>query len=521
MPKEKFLQILGESRAVAEEYRRGRGGINYVHSLVNMEPSSSIKGEITRSKGFKEIYDTKIDSPMQNIAFAKDSNSVLKFIGICNKKVIDIANWKTTTPSHSVKGSVTNLGYVDIIPCSDKNLGEILVLLDGDYPNYYNFTSVAQLHTNHKSTFGLFTNGRLWSNKIDEKGLIWGSAPDDTADYDVLHFAGFLLFGSNFDAATAMSTIFIPFDNSTHIVVAKKNEMYAISGNSFDLENSSTPFLPYTLNLGGAGTLSPRGLIQVDQEVFILGETDIKQYSSIVSDNGVLKPKDSSEAERSIYRDNINPAFMADSFMFYNQYDGRDGRIYSFVPTIEAGKCNYAFCLDRMTAGWFRRDFHYFNFTCYAVDPSTNKMYLGSSDGKIYEFNPEAYYSYNGNGYSSFVDYGFVDFGLPSATKTISPSSWIDIETSGATNVDLTIIKKNENGYVKPSKINLTVNPLQGLYDSSKYDETLYNAKLSARKKLDLKGSFEEIAVQLKIFEPDVNIIIKGMELEAQSSGSN
>jgi len=84
--------------------------------------------------------------------------------------------------------------------------------------------------TTHVASFGIFLNGRLWTNDINEPALLKGSKAFTIDDFTGVDDAVFYLMGNNTNPINCMSAMFLPFYNTTNIIVAKQNELWALSG---------------------------------------------------------------------------------------------------------------------------------------------------------------------------------------------------------------------------------------------------------------------------------------------------
>ena len=508
---EVFSNIKGESRAYKETERKTAKGNAFVYSCINMEPDYQA-GVLTTSKGFKKILSLNNYKKVDNINISLSDAGAWRFTAISGGAVYDIANWQSGTISKSVKHTGMNENFTDIIPVNDRTDGSnYLVLLDGGYPKKYDFSTVANLTENHNASFGMFYNDRLWTNDVDEKNLAKWSAAGDPSAFTTVNNAGFLPMGDALNPLTAMSTLYVPQDNSTHIVLAKRDEIWGISGNSGSIEDA-TRFQSYSMNIGETGTQSPRGLCKAGQEVYVLGDSDIKPYSTL-NNYGIIKPNDISENIRPIYRENVNKDKLDQAFMFFDDFGGKTGRLYSFVPTNSLERNTKAFVYD-YSGGWFRRDFHSFGFSCMCKDPLTNKIYAGDYFGNIYEFNTG--FNYDGKAYSKFVDFGFVDFGAPKISKSSGVNSYIDMEVINAESLEIATLIKNNNA-ILASKKTLSFENYKYGYDEVSYNETIYDYKHEIKEAIEMEGVFDEFCVQVSNTSIDTNFKIKKLYLEAEA----
>lgn len=508
-----FNNIKGEDRSV---YDLDRGNNpNSVYSLINFEPTKQA-GKIKVSKGFSLVCDTGSRKPIQNMNISKDDNKNYKFTSISGGSIYDISNWKTTA---SVSKKATGLkkdGFIDIVPAtkSDTETGtstSFLVILDGvKILQKYDYSTLSDLSAataNHVASFGTFLNGRLWTNSVEEPALIKGSKAFTIDDFTGVDDAVFYQIGNNNNPITCSTAIFLPFYNTTNLIIAKSNELWAISGTMPD------DFQVFRLaeDEAGVGTQSPRGMIEVQGDLIILEDNIPRRYSTSIQQTGVLKPQEIGLPIKDSWLQDVNVDSLSNGFVFFSSIEGLAGQIYNFVPnTIE--NCNQAFVYDRQ-GSWFRRKFYNYSFTAYAIDSSDHSVYVGDSVGRIFKLNDG--YTYNGDTYKAFLDTGLTDFGASEAQKTGTPFSCIENDIYENTSFSLDIVKKARNGNITESttkNFNLTRQKFQ--YDLSKYDDSFYTDKSTVKSLFSL-GSFHSCKVQLSLENNGYNFTINNLILDA------
>ena len=508
---ENMKEIMGEGRNIDDLDRRYLKK-QTVYSMVNFE-NSLFQGKITPSKGITKILQISDKMPLQNIKFSKDDNGVAKLTAVSNGNIYNVVDWTTTATVTKIDDGLHKTNFVDIISVTKKDIVagtsvSFLTFLDGsNYPQKYDYSTISNLTTNHKASFGIFLNERLWTNDIDEPALFRFSSaflPDDFGT-TAPATGGFKQIGENTNPLTAVSSIFIPGDNNSHIILAKSNQIWGVSG------TDSTNYQQYLINNNEAGTNSPRGLITLGQELLILGNDDIYRYSTLTQ-QGIITRKDISDPIRKIYKENINTDYMSNAFMFFDNKENNTGRIYSFVPTI-LDKINEAFVYDR-SGLWFRRNFDTNYFTCIDKDPDSGLVYVGDIFGNIFLLNDG--YTYNGNDYQCYIDFGFKDFGT-GVTKSGTPNNFIEINTSEDIDITLDILKIGKNGGIfSKDTVTLPFKRKKYRYDTAKYGNSIYSNSTRVRQEFEI-GLFSKLKVQLKL-EKAQNFTINEINLECYES---
>lgn len=513
-----YKGIKGMRRDIASYLlSEARRNIPYVYQLINIEPST-IEGYLQRSKGISLIVDLGINAPLQNIAFSKDNNRIAKFTAVAQGKIYNIKDWTETTPSYELKTSAVlkTSGFVDIVPCQDVTNGNTIVLLDGvTIPQSYTYgTSVSNLFSD-SSTFiastGKFINDRLWLNDVDEAELKRWSKGGDITDFTTLDDSGFLPMGNRDNPVTACHEVFVAGSTNTNILVAKEDKLWGISGKNGD-STSDYRFHQYPLN-NTLGTPSPRGIIGVGQDLIVMGNNDIAQYGSALKGDGTFKVKDIFTPIRGFYKEKLNRSYASSAFLYHNQDDGRDGRIYGFLPEGSRTDNSFAFVYDRI-GGWYSRNFFQYSFTCAARDPETGRLYLGSSDGKIYLMDEG--YSYNNQDYLSYLETGWNNFGKTIDGKAATKNCRITAEVSEDTDIDFNFLKKYEQGPVASDQQTITFGNFDARYNQTLYDEKFYNIGLAQTKELYISGVFDELNIQMKVRDADVAFKLRDINLEAE-----
>ena len=507
-----FNQIKGEDRSVYDLDRQSP--ITSTYSCINLQPSKKL-GKLEISPGFTLVCDTETRNPIQNMNISRDDSGDLKFTAISEGKIYDIADW-TSTPVITEKATGLKAeGFIDIVPStkSDVNTGtsvSFLTILDGVLiPQKYDYSSLTPFPntTTHVASFGIFLNGRLWTNDINEPALLKGSKAFVIDDFTGVDDAVFYLMGNNTNPITCMTAMFLPFYNTTNIIVAKQNELWALSGSTPD------DFTPYriTEDEGGIGTQSPRGMIEVQGDLIILEDSIPRRYSTSIQQTGVLKPEEIGLPIKDAWLEEVNTEYLKNSFVFFASKEGITGRIYNFVPNV-IDACNEAFVYDRAGA-WFRRKFYNYSFTCYAIDPTDHTIYLGDNIGRIFKFNDG--YSYNGDSYKAFLDTGWMDFGAVEAQKTGTPFSYIENDIYADTNLSLGIIKRGRNGNLTEETMkNFNLVRQEFQYDLSRYDESFYTDRTTVKSLFSL-GSFHTCKIQLSLDNNGSDFTINNLVLDA------
>jgi|GEM_PF-2265283 len=510
---ELFTYIKSEDRSQKATKRNTTVGITSVDSLINIEPDYKT-GVLRVSKGFVEKIHLGTRNPVRNINITKDGSGNYKFTAIQNGKVFDITNWRSGTIAKTEKHSGLTDTYTHIVPATETGVASYLVLLSGtDYPQKYDFNSVTQLTSNHKANFGVFVNDRLWTDDVDEPARVRWSAAGIPDNFTTVDNSGSLLIGSSLKPLTAMSSMFVPAYQSTNIVLAKEDEMHAVTGNSGDSSDANR-FRQYEYSKERVGTSSPRGLQKAGSELFILCKDNIVPFSTL-NNQGYIRPQDISKPIRPLLKDRMNPDYLENSFMAFLD-EGENGRLYSFVPFVGYDKNNVSFVYD-FSGGWFRREYHHYAFTCITKDPQTGQVFAGDVNGNIYEFNTG--YNYNGEGYKKVISLGDVDFRLPSSTKTHSARSYIEIEapTGGVDNIK--IEKQDKIGSaVLLDTFEFDIENYKAIYDDSQYDLSVFDDSRTIKKYLDFKGCFDKTKIIISNFDADTNFKINEIYLEADAS---
>lgn len=503
-----FKQITSEGRNIDDLDRQQAKKVSQVYSLINFEPSGKI-GKIRPSKGISLIGQVDARKPIQNLKFSKNNAGTTKLTAIANGIIYDITGWSSTATITQIATGLHSTNFVDIVSCTKKDIGagtidNFLVLLDGDnYPQKYDYSTKSNLTTNHKASFGLFVGERLHTNDITEKALWRYSKAYEPDDFTTADNAGFKQIGDNSNPLTAATNIFIPADNSSHIILAKEDQIWAISG------NTPSSFAQYQINKT-VGTKSPRGLIEVNQDLLILDKADIHRYSTLGS-QGLLNQKKISDRIRDIYKESVNTSYLNNAFLFYDIYDNNAGRIYCFFPT-KTSNINEAMVYDR-NDGWFRRYFNNYYFTCADKDPDTGIAYAGDIFGNIWQLNTG--YKYNNDNYRCFIDFGFLDFGV-SVVKTGTPNNYLEIEAKEDANVNLNILMLGkEGGFYGQQEKTLSFIRKKYQYGSAKYGHALYSESTRIRKEFET-GIFNKLKIQLSM-DAAKDIEFNELYLEAES----
>lgn len=502
--------ITGEGRDIDDLDRKVLKKIT-IPTMINFEPSKKV-GKITPSKGITKIYQLAEKTSIQNIKFSKDNTGITKLIGVSGGNIYNITGWTGTTSSNKITAGLHKTNFVDIIPCTKKDIlaGTIenfLTLLDGyNYPQKYDYSTVSTLTTSHKASFGKFINESLHTNDIAEPALWRYSSAYTPEDFETTSpsTGGFKLLGDNSNPLTAVSSIFIPTDNNSHIILAKKNQIWGISG------TSSTNFQQYLINENEVGTKSKRGLISLGQEILILGDDDIYRYTTLTQQGIINTKKSISDPIREIYKNKINTEYIHNSFMFFDNKENNTGRIYSFIPTA-LEFINEAFVYDRQ-GGWFRRNFNANYFTCIDKDPDSGLLYAGDSFGNIFLLNDG--YDYNGENYECFLDFGFMDFGT-GFTKTGTANNFLEIDTKEDINITLNLLKLGKDGGIYgQNEITLPFKRKKYQYDTSKFNQAIFSESTRARQEFET-GVFNKIKIQMKL-EKAQDFIINELNLESE-----
>ena len=500
--------ITGESQEFSEEdkaYTKNKG--RFVKSMVNFEPADE-EGNIDLSKGFSLIHDTGIRSPFQNIEFAIDDNGITRFIGAVSGNLVEISNWKDT-PSHEIKSTaLATSGFVDIIPVTKKITGSFenyLVILDGTECKKFDFTSLSQLATGiHKASFGIFANDVLFTNDMDEKALFRFSGALDPEDFTSVGNSGFVQLGTNTNPITGACPIFVPADNSTNIIVTKKNQTYAVSG--------TTTYNQYIFS-EQIGARSPQGLIALGQEVIFCNNENITQLTAL-SYNGTLRPKNIANPIQKKYQSLINADAMQNSFIFN---DKKNYKMYFMLPsTFEYPSIAYGLTPK---LGFFRRDFYENQFTCSATDPDTGEIYLGDIYGRIFKFNSG--YTYNGKSYTAYIEYGKTDFGSSKIKMGLTQAgdkiTKIVAKVSEDVNISLETQKYSRSGAVQALETKDLVfkRKNEARYGRALYGQSTYSNYDIIEKSFEL-GVFDAINVTVKCEANGSPITIKELTLLAE-----
>ncbi len=499
--------IYGESQEFSEEdkaYTKNKG--KFVQSMVNFEPAEE-EGNIDLSMGFELIHDTGIRSPFQNIEFAVDDNGTTRFIGAVAGNLLEISDW-TSTASHEIKSSaLATSGFVDIIPVTRKVTGAFenyLVILDGTECKKFDYTSLSLLKTGvHKASFGIFVNDRLFTNDMDEKALFRWSDALDPQGYTVNN-SGFVQLGTNTNPITGACPIFVPADNTTNIVVTKKNQTYAVTG--------TTTYAQYIFS-EEIGARSPQGLIALGQEVIFCNDTNIYQLTALTY-NGTLRPKNIANPIQKKYQSLINKSSMNNSFIFN---DKKNSKMYFMLPsTFEYPSIAYGLTSK---LGFFRRDFFENQFTCSATDPDTGEIYLGDIYGRIFKFNSG--YTYNEKPYLSYIEYGKTNFASNKIKMGVSQAGdkRTQLTAKVTENIDLSleIQKYSRNGAIQSfeSKPISFKRKNEARYNKALYNQSAYSKYDIIEKSFEL-GVFDTINLTLKHEANGSPITIKELTLLAE-----
>jgi hypothetical protein len=526
---EQYDLTTGMRRDIPEDKRSKMFGsqIPYMYSLINIQPGT-VKGELERSPGFTLISDLGTKKPVQNLIFSKQSevslsgltiSSITRCTAASNGKIFDIDNVLNTTPIVTEVSSIFSPdNYIGLIPCFDLKLANVITIVDGlNIPYKYDFLSVTPLidttiayNNNFVSSFGIFKNNRLWLNRILEPGRMGWSKGGDITDHIAVNDAGSLNVGDGDTPLTAIGDIFISQSKNADLLLAKRDRLYAITGNNGDM-SSDTRFQWYNISEATDGTDSPSGLVRIGNDALLLGRSDITQYSSLVSPNGVIKPVDIFTPLRNYYREIVNTSKAQDFWAIFNNEEGLSGRIYNFMCRTNLAKNNYAFSFDR-TGAWFLRDFYQYSFKCGAVNPDDGHIYLGSYDGKIYRMDKDKY-SYAGNDYISFMDTGFSNYGVSSDIKYTTDDCQMEMEVSDDLEVDLTYIKKSSRGQITSTKQSVMFSTYRSKYNQSYYDESYYSPSVGQLMPIDIDGVFDSLAVQFSAKAKDVYFKFKNLDL--------
>jgi len=460
--------VIGEtSRYFDKDIAYSKKAGMYVYKLINFEPDDE-EGKLRVCKGLEKVIRVPSNEKIVNFKFSRDDNGVQHLTVVSGNKLYEIFDWDTS-PRAELRANDIGDGYVSIIPVTDKDYSggtytEYLAILDGGNPRKYDYNSLSSLSTNHNARLGLYVNDRLITNDEDEKALVhWSKA----------------------------GSIFVPYDNTTHVIIAKRDEMHAIYG------TSSTEFGQYELNIGTCGTRSPQGLVQVGQEIFILHDTEIKRYSTLRS-QGILK-EDALVADiYKFWKDEVNKEQLENGLIIK---DNLDKKIYFMCSKDDLNINNSSF----VYAGdgkWYERLFNNIGITAWDVDPQTNIVYVGDDSGNVYKFNVG--YNYDGQGYRCYIDYGLNDM-KTKYSKVGTIDSYLDIEFSDSFSLDLSMIKFNKNGNIINSEIKtLDYNDKRSRYDRSNYDNNYYISVVNERKNIKL-GVFDTI--QTKIVYNNINSV--------------
>jgi hypothetical protein len=510
-----FNKIMGEDRST---YDLDRGITpTSVYSMINFQPSKKI-GKIEISQGFSLVCDTGSHTAIQNMNIGQDNDENLKFTSISGGNIYDIGNWTSgATVTQKATGLKTS-GFIDIIPStkSDTTTGtstSFLTILDGVLiPQKYDYdtlTALSSTTATQVASFGIYLNGKLWTNDVNEPALMHGSKAFTIDDFTGTDDAVFYQIGNNDNPVTCATSMFLPFYNTTNLIIAKNNELWAISGTTPD----DFQVFRITEDEGGIGTQSPQGMIEVQGDLIILEDNIPRRYSTSIQQTGILKPQEIALPIKDAWGEDVNTDALKNGFVFFASKEGITGRIYNFVPnTIET--CNEAFVFDRAGA-WFRRKFYNYSFTAYAIDPTDHTVYVGDNVGRIFKLNDG--YTYNGDNYRAFLDTGWTDFGVVESQKTGTPFSYIENDIYENTSFSLNIVKRARNGNITEAttkNFNLVRQEFQ--YDLAKYDESFYTDRTTVKSLFSL-GSFHTCKLQLSLNNNGSNFTINSLVLDADA----
>lgn len=513
---EQYRNIYGINRAYEETDISQKGNNKYARTLINIEPSLE-EGKFRKSKGFSLVADLGLAHKIQSLAFSTNSSGTQKFTAVCNGVVFDIQGW-TSTAAWTIMDNSIGTDSVQLIPATRRisspySVENFLVILDGTTPKKYDYFSVTELTDNHNASIGAFVGDRLWTNDVDEPALERYSAPFEIEDFTTTDAAGLVQCGDNSNSITANTTLFVPQSNSTNIIVAKENELWTITGNTPDTFQSNLYSAKY-------GTRAQGGLVQIGQDVLILTDDDIKILSTL-NQQGIVQQGDISSPVRSLIRDDeihkFNKSYMQNAFIMFDEKDGRDGRIYAFVPNNASNEVTKAYVYDKQQS-WFLRDFNNYVFTCYAIDPKTGEVYMGDNAGRIFKFNNGT--TYNGEEYRWFLETGGNDFSTPGQLKTGTVNNFIELKAEEDFSLTMELIKKSREGFYYPvSTKTINYKSHKFVHGSAKYGESVYTSA-SSQKKYFKTGNFDELSVIL-YGTASAEFELKNIYLQAEVKGDS
>jgi hypothetical protein len=512
--KRSFSMISGIQRNMTDKIYTNQENISKVYNMVNIEPSS-IAGELQKSPGFKLVIDTGSLSPINNIFFSVDNNQQQRMTITSNSSLYDIQNWNNLSSVSKLIIPNTIQGNMFLVSITDKNLGKVIVIINGiDPPYVYDYSSISNLNNNLSfiSSFGFYSNDRLWLNDINEQSVIHWSTALDCTDFTTVDNAGLLQMGDGKTKITAIGRMFVPKDNSTNLIVSKANEIWGISGDTGDSTDANR-FKQFPISENVIGTTNNHGLISIDQQLMVIGANDISLLGKTIYGN-IVKESFFDEL-RDFYRTEINISNVDNFIPIINNKDGYYSRVYILCSSLNTTYNNKALVFDAIN-GWFIRDFGTFRFCSIAVDPDTNKIYLGSSDGKIYVIEND-YYLYDQTSYESLLETGFINFSYDQDGKQLTENSQIDINVTTISDFNFKFKKKYRNGFIKTTQKNTKIHPayIPPSQINPYYEDNIDQRYLSNNIKINSPGLFNELSLEISNSEK-YNFKIKNILLESK-----